>query len=196
MKRKISRRMFFALFVLGLLVTLVSATAYAQSDKVKFTITNKSNKMFTLRMNGPEFLYLVVEPGTKKIFTPLRGEYTFTMFSCQAYANGNIDLTTIKNMVVPECGSAGPETKSSQKIDASDTIKLVKITIENDAPNSNMVVVMTGPGTFVFSLKTGQKQSYTIPRGEYSVKYYACNRSDTRMFNARANKVLELACPK
>jgi hypothetical protein len=118
------------------------------------------------------------------------------MFSCGAYAQGDLDLTTIKTMVVPACGSSGPPTKSSQKLDASDTIKLVKITIENDAPNSTMLVIMTGPGTFVFSLKTGEKHSYTIPRGEYAVKYYACNSIDTRVFNAKANKVMELGCPK
>jgi hypothetical protein len=117
------------------------------------------------------------------------------MYSCGAYADDQLDLTTKKIMVVPECGSSGPP-KSDKKIDASDIIKLVKITIENDAPNSTMVMVMTGPGTFVFSFKSGQKASYTIPRGDYDVTYYACNKTGTRNFSAASNKILELQCPK
>jgi len=181
------------------LVVFVSALpglASAQSEKVKFTVNNKSNKVFTLQLSGPQTLYLVVDPNSAEVYTPLRGKYTFTMFSCGVYADGDLDLTTIKTMVVPACGSAGPEKDSDQKIDASDTIKIVKITIENDATNSSMVVVMTGPGTYVFSLKAGQKQNVTIPRGDYNVTYYACNGVDTRSFSAKANKILELSCPK
>lgn len=187
-----------SIIFLGLvLVLLISATsmAFAKSEQVKFTVENKSDKVFTLRMTGPENLYLVVEPETVKVFTPLRGLYDVTMFSCGAYADDEIDLTTVKIMVVPKCGSNGPD-QSDKKIDASETIKLVKVTIENDATNSNMVVVMTGPGTFVFSFKAGQKASYTIPRGDYQVTYYACNSSATRTFSAKANKILELSCPK
>ena len=181
------------------LVVLVSALpglASAASDHVKFTVTNKSDKVFTLRLNGPELLYLVVEPGAKKTFTPLRGAYTFVMFSCGAYADGDLDLSTIKTMVVPECGSSGPENTTGKKIDASDTIKLVKITIDNNATSSNLLVILTGPGSYVFSLKTGQEQSYTVPRGEYTVTYYACSSVGTRSFTAKANKVLTLSCPK
>lgn len=179
------------------LILLLSATgvAFAKSERVKFTIENNSNKVFTLRLTGPENLYLVVEANSADVFTPLRGEYAMTMYSCGAYANDDLDLTTIKTMVVPECGSEGPP-ESDKKIDASDTIKLVKITIENDATNSTMVVVMTGPGTFVFSFKAGQKASYTVPRGDYKVTYYACNSSASRNFTAKANKILELSCPK
>ncbi|GAB4579444.1 MAG: hypothetical protein Fur0022_21820 [Anaerolineales bacterium] len=179
------------------LILLISATtvAFAKSERVKFTVENNSNKIFTLRMTGPESLYLVVQPNTTQAFTPLRGEYLVTMYSCGSYADDQLDLTTIKTMVVPACGSNGPD-KSDKKIDASDTIKLVKITIENDATSSTMVVVMTGPDTFVFSFKAGQKASYTVPRGEYNVTYYACNSSATRPFTAKANKVLELSCPK
>ncbi|NUM45832.1 MAG: hypothetical protein HUU38_14100 [Anaerolineales bacterium] len=185
------------IFMSLVLIFLISATgvAFAKSERVKFTVENNSNKVLTLRMTGPESLYLVVEAGETEVFTPLRGEYEITMFSCGAYADDELDLTTIKTLVVPACGSSGPP-KSDKKIDASDTIKLVKITIENDATNSTMVVVMTGPGTYVFSFKAGQKASYTVPRGDYKVTYYACNSSATRNFTAKANKVLELSCPK
>jgi hypothetical protein len=181
--------------VFVILASALPGVAFALTEKVKFTIDNKSDKVFTLQMTGPETLYLVVEPDSAEVFTPLRGDYNFTMYSCGAYAVGEIDLNTIKTMIVPECGSNGPPSKS-EKVDASETIKLVKITIENDVTNSTMVVVLTGPGTFVFSLKAGQKQSYTIPRGDYTVTYYACNSSDTKTFTAAANKILELKCPK
>lgn len=184
-------------FIGLVLVLLISATsvAFAKSERVKFTVENDSDKVFTLRLTGPESLYLVIEPNTAEVFTPLRGVYTMTMYSCGAYANANLDLTTVKKMVVPECGSQGPD-KSDSKIDASDTIKLVKVTIHNKSTTSNMVVVMTGPGTYVFSFKAGEKANYTIPRGDYTVTYYACNSSATRAFTAKANKLLELSCPK
>ena len=190
---------FRPLLLFGLaLVLLLSATraAFAQSDLVRFTINNKSDKVFTLRLTGPETLYLVIDPNSAEVFTPKRGEYTFTMFSCGAYADGELDLTSIKTMVVPACGSGGPEKDTDQKIDASDTIKLVKITLENKVTNSAMVVVMTGPGTYVFSLKAGEKANYTIPRGDYTVTYYACSSSATRAFTAKANKTLSLSCLK
>ena len=187
---------FRPLLLFGLaLVLLLSATraAFAQSDLVRFTVNNKSDKVFTLRLTGPETLYLVIDPNSAEVFTPKRGEYTFTMFSCGAYADGELDLTSIKTMIVPACGSGGPAKDTDQKNDASDTIKLVKITLENKVTNSAMVVVMTGPGTYVFSLKAGQKANYTIPRGDYTVTYYACNSSATRAFTAKANKTLSLS---
>lgn len=184
-------------FIGLVLILLVSATsvAFAKSERVKFTVENNSDKVFTLRLTGPEGLYLVVDANSTEVFTPLRGVYDMTMYSCGAYANDDLDLTTIKTMVVPECGSQGPD-KSDTKIDASDTIKLVKVTIQNKSTTSNMVVVMTGPGTFVFSFKAGEKANYTIPRGDYNVTYYACSSSATRTFTAKANKLLELSCPK
>lgn len=185
------------LFLGLVLLLLVSATgvAFAKSERVRFTVENNSNKVFTLRLSGPESLYLVVQPNSDAVFTPLRGEYNMTMYSCGAYASDDLDLSTIKTMVVPACGESGP-VKSDKKIDASDTIKLVKVTIQNTSTTSNMVVVMSGPGTYVFSFKAGAKASYTIPRGEYTVTYYACSSSATRIFNAKANKMLELGCPK
>ncbi|HNB54615.1 MAG TPA: hypothetical protein PK530_21890, partial [Anaerolineales bacterium] len=132
-------------FIGLVLILLVSATsvAFAKSERVKFTVENNSDKVFTLRLTGPEGLYLVVDANSTEVFTPLRGVYDMTMYSCGAYANDDLDLTTIKTMVVPECGSQGPD-KSDTKIDASDTIKLVKVTIQNKSTTSNMVVVMTG----------------------------------------------------
>ena len=181
---------------LVLLVSALPGAVFAKSEKVRFTVNNKSDKVFSLWLTGPEYVYIVVEPESAETLTPLRGEYSFTMFSCGAYADGDLDLSNQKTMVVPECGSGGPKKTSGSKLDASDVIKLVKITIENNASNSNMVVVMTGPGSFVFSLKTGKDQSYTIPRGVYDVTYYACNKVGTRGFSARANKILDLSCPK
>jgi len=196
MNPKKLRTILFITLVLALLVSALPGTVFAKSEKVRFTVNNKSDKVFSLWLTGPEFVYVVVDPDSAETFTPLRGEYKFTMLSCGAYADGELDLSTQKTMVVPECGSGGPTKTSGSKLDASDVIKLVKITIENNATNSNMVVVMTGPGTFVFSLKSGKDQSYTIPRGIYDVTYYACNKVGTRGFSARANKVLDLSCPK
>ena len=61
-----------ALLIALALVVLFSTLpgiASAKSENVKFTVTNKSDKVFTLRLSGPELLYLVVEPGAKKTFT-------------------------------------------------------------------------------------------------------------------------------
>jgi hypothetical protein len=196
MKSNKLRSILFITLALTMLLSVLPGTVFAKSEKVRFTVNNKSEKVFTLWLTGPEYVYLVVQPDSAEVITPLRGEYKFTMFSCGAYADGDLDLTTRKTMVVPECGSGGPKKTTGSKLDASDVIKLVKITVENNATNSNMVVVLTGPGSYVFFLKAGKDQSYTVPRGDYDVTYYACNGVGTRMFSAKANKVLELSCPK
>lgn len=195
MKLNLSRRMILVLVIIFMLAALVPATALAQTDRVRFTVQNKSDKVFTLWMTGPEYLYLVVEPKSTEVFTPLRGEYTFTMFSCGVYADSSINLSSQKKMIVPACGASGPEKKNDKTVDASDTIKLVKVTMKNATSSSNMVIILTGPSTYVFSLKAGQSHNYTIARGVYDVTYYACSGVGTREFSARAHKILELKCP-
>lgn len=173
-----------------------TGSVFAKSDLIRFTVENKSNRVFTMRLEGPQFYYLVVGKDSAEVFTPKRGEYTYTMFSCGAYASGELDLSTQKKMVVPECGTnAGPQARAKNKIDVSKIIKLVKVTIENDT-NSNMLAVFTGPGTYVFSLKPGAEDDYTIPRGEYDITVYACGRVGPAKFVARANKTKTLGCPK
>lgn len=184
------------LFAVVLLICLLIPTlAHAQSPRVKLTVQNKSNHAFSLWLTGPEYIYFTVEPESTAVFTPLRGVYSYWMFSCQTYAEGELDITKQKTMIVPPCGSASPQKSDDNTVDVSEIIKIVKVTMDNDATSSNMIIVLTGPGTFVFSLKAGEEKSYTIPRGEYNVTYYACGRSGTTTFTARADKILELVCP-
>ena len=196
MKFKLSRKSIFILLVIALLVSALPGVAFAKSDRVRVTVTNKSDKVFSLWLTGPEYIYMTVDADSADIFTPLRGVYNYTMYSCGVYAYGEFDFTTQKKMIIPACGSAAPQKTGGDTIDVSETVKLVKVKMDNNVTNSNMVIVLTGPGTYVFSLKANEVKSYTIPRGEYNVTYYACGKSGTRMFVARANKVLELSCPK
>jgi roadblock/LC7 domain-containing protein len=54
---------------------------------------------------------------------------------------------------------------------------------------------MTGPSTYVFTLKTDAKKNYSVAKGDYKVKVYACGGVFTRNFTADKNAKLKIICP-
>ncbi len=171
--------------------------AQAKSDLVGFTFTNDSARLASLRLYGNgEFYYFLLYPGQSKYFTPVRGVYDATFFSCGQYVNQELDLTKHTKMIVPACGTHAHNTKNPPPgvIDGGKVIRLVKVTFENET-NGYMKVILQGPATYVFTFNKGESKTYTISKGEYEYKVYGCGGSFTKHFYATHNKVKEFTCP-
>ncbi len=109
--------------------------AYAKSDLVGLTFVNNSDSLASLRLYGNgEFYYFLVYPGETKYYTPVRGEYDVTFFSCGLYVNKELDLTKQTKLVVPSCGTLAYQNNKTPAgvIDGGQVIKLVKVTFENE----------------------------------------------------------------
>ena len=85
--------------------------------------------------------------------------------------------------------------QNGKKLDLSSLIKIVPVTIENTF-DTHVYVIFTGASTYVFSIDKGKKNDYTIARGTYTVKYWACGAYVTRPFEADKNSSLVLTCGK
>ena len=171
--------------------------AQAKSELVGFTFTNDSDKLASLRLYGNgEFYYFLLFPGESKYYTPVRGEYDVTFFSCGLYVNKELDLTKQTKLVVPACGTLAHHNKKTPAgvIDGGQVIKLVKVTFENET-NGYMKVILQGPATYVFTFNKGESKTYTISKGEYEYKVYGCGGSFTKNFYAHHNKVMDFKCP-
>jgi hypothetical protein len=194
------------IFKLGLSVILASMilaaffvpqqTVQAKSELVGFTFTNNSDRLASLRLYGNgQFYYFLLFPGESKYYTPVRGEYDMTFYSCGQYVNKEIDLTKIKTLVVPECGTVAYNNKpTAGVIDGGKILKLVKVTFENETDNY-MKAILEGPATYVFSFSKDQEKTYTISKGEYTYTLYGCGGSFSSSFYASHNKVMTFKCP-
>ena len=172
------------------------ASANAQDDLVRFTIVNQGDKPIYLWMNGPAYYYLTVEAGTAKIFTPKRGVYSYTITQCGLSTQSTLDLTAHKKMIVPACGyRGGKETKGSNRVDASELIKLMRVNFKNET-TGYITIILDGPADFVFVIPKGETKTYTIPKGHYTYTLYACGSIGSGNFYAlRQNKTKEFGCP-
>lgn len=170
----------------------------AKSDLVGFTFKNESDKLASLRLYGNgQFYYFLLFPGETKYYTPVRGEYKMTFFSCGQYVNKELDLTKMYTLVVPPCGTVAHNSKPkppANLIDGGKILKLVKVTFENET-DKYMKVILTGPATYVFSFDKDQEKTYTISKGKYDYTLYGCGGSFTGSFVAHHNKVMTFKCP-
>ena len=68
-----------------------------KSELVRFTFVNKSDRLASLRLYGlygnNQFYYFLLMPGEAKTFTPARGEYRSSFYSCALYVNDVMDLS-------------------------------------------------------------------------------------------------------
>ena len=150
----------------------------AKSELVGFTFTNNSDRLASLRLYGNgQFYYFLLFPGESKYYTPVRGEYDMTFYSCGQYVNREIDLTKIKTLVVPACGTVAYNN-----------------TFENETDNY-MKAILQGPATYVFSFAKDQEKTYTISKGEYTYTLYGCGGSFSKTFHATQDKVVTFKCP-
>jgi len=188
------------LFLLILASTLLISAAPGpqQSDSAatllaRLTITNNTNDYVTMQLNGPASYYLYVKPGETKIYTLQRGEYSNKFYSCGVFISTTLDMTKHQKMVVPICGTHAT-TNPTGVIDAGMVLRLVKVTLKNTTDH-NIVIILNGPSTYVFSLHDDEERLYTIPKGEYTYKIYGCGYIREGNFYAHANKYKELTCP-
>ncbi len=181
------------LFVL-ISVVLVAATPMAQSELVSLKIENKSNDYVTFRLEGPQFYFLTVMPNSSATYTIKRGDYVQRFYSCRTFTNTTFDLTKKTEIVVPPCGEkAFKVDKGKSKIDAGDLIKLVKVTFENPT-DYNLILILRGPGEYVFYIRSGEEVSYTIGKGTYEATQWGCTYVKNFNFYSHANKHKELSC--
>ena len=188
--------------LLVLLISLVSMAAApasapaAQSELVALTISNESNDYVTFKLQGPAYYFLMVKPGTTSTYTIKRGEYTQKFYSCGAFVDTNLDLTKKQSIYVPPCGEKAfaVDKASSNKVDGGQLIKLVKVNFENTT-DYNLVLVLHGPGEYVFYVRSGEEVSYTISKGDYKVTQWGCRYVKNFNYYPFANKETNLTCP-
>jgi len=181
-------------------VSLPSSVSQAStsqtSDLIALKVENDSTSYAYLWLEGPAFYYMVVKPEETKTFTVKRGEYSKDISYCGARESSNIDLTKHTKLILPVCGANALQLPSSPHvINITNILKIVKVTVTNDA-NTKVLAILTGPSTYVFSLDKDVSKDYTIAKGDYKVQYYACGKYGVRDFSAFHNRVLKLRCPK
>jgi hypothetical protein len=190
------RKLFTILFVLLISLVLMAAAPAAQSELVSLTINNKSNDYVTFKLQGPAFYYLMVKPDTSTTYTIKRGEYTQKFYSCGAFVETSLDLTKKQSIYVPPCGEKAfsVDKANSNKVDAGQLIKLVKVNFENDT-NHNLVLLLTGSRQYVFFIRSGEEVSYTISKEDYKVTQWGCPSVKHFTYYTYANKETTLTCP-
>jgi hypothetical protein len=172
------------------------ASVHEKSDLVALKVENKSSSTAYLWLDGPAFYYLAVKPDESKTITVLRGEYDEDVSYCGVRESTTIDLTKHTRLILPVCGANALKSPSSPNvINITNTIKIVKVTVKNDT-DSRVLAILTGPSTYVFLLNKDEEQDYTIAKGDYDVRYYACGKVGVREFSAFYNSLLKFRCPK
>lgn len=150
----------------------------ARPQRVRLTVINGSELPFSITLNGPENYILNVASGETRVFTILRGAYSFDMMLCAARATGALDFTKITTLQFKACNP----------------IKLVEVALENHSSQA-VAVSLSGPGSYVFALQAGEVRALTIPLGAYSVTHTVCGTTTSSTFEARSHRTLTLACP-
>jgi hypothetical protein len=166
-------------------------------DLVRFTLDNDTSQFAAVRLESSSaFYYLSTQAGETKVFTPERGMYNYTFYSCGTSVSGTIDLTRQQVLHAPPCGSKTPGTGYNPGfIDGGDLLKLVRIELENDTTGSALII-MEGPATFVFTIAKGVTKNYTVPKGIYSYTMYGCGTVLKGTFYAeQQDKQKTFTCP-
>lgn len=206
MKTKTSLR--FMMLVGLAVVILLSAAAplpgrglsFATSepaDLVRLTVENRTTGYMYMWLKGPQFYYLVIKPESTAVFTVEPGTYTQTVRACGDSASKSITIDTHTRQIMPVCGAnAKNATETGSAVyDLSNLIKIVRVTIDNES-ETNLVAILTGPATYVFTVLEKKENVYTIAKGKYQVQYWACGKYATRTWTAYSDAKLKLECPK
>lgn len=174
-----------------------AASGLAAGDLIRLTVENRTDKELRIWLNGPAFYYLTVPAESTEVFTPRRGEYSYSISACGITVTETLDLSGNRRIIQPVCGS-GPGLAETvpNTIDMGQVAKLVKVSFENET-RGTLMLVLTGPATYVFTLSQGDEKDYTIRRGDYDITYYAygCGLVAKTTFVARANYDKTFKCP-
>jgi len=172
-----------------------NATSAGKSDVDGLKVVNNSSGYVYLWLNGPTFYYFAVKPEETKTFTVMRDEYSLDVSYCGARSSSIVDLSVHTALIMPVCGGRATQAaKSPHVVDVTETIKIVPVTVINEA-NTKVLAILTGPSTYVFSLQKDEEKDYTIAKGEYNVQYFACGKVGQRTFHANKGSKLKLTCP-
>lgn len=178
-------------------LTSSPAAPHQAGDLVRLTVDNRTDKPLRLWLSGPAFYFLTIPAETTEVFTPLRGEYNYSLSACGITVQETIDLSTNGRIIQPVCGSGrGQAAPAANTINMGTVAKLVKVTFTNDT-NGTLTLVLTGPATYVFTMAKGEETDYSIRRGDYDVHMvaYSCPLVTDTTFVARANYKKTFKCP-
>jgi hypothetical protein len=169
----------------------------APTDLVRFTVENRTTGTMYMWLKGPIPYYFVIKPESVAVYTIERGTYYQTVRACGDTASKSITITTHTRQIMPVCGAnAKNATATGAAVyDLSDLIKIVRVTVDNES-DTNLVAILTGPATYVFTVYENKENVYTIAKGKYQVRYWACGDYATRTWTAYADARLKLECPK
>jgi hypothetical protein len=176
-------------------VAIPLVAGLAASDQVRLTVDNRNPKQLQLYLSGPAYYSFKIAGEEKVIFAVNRGVYDYTITGCGRIAKGTLDLSVNKTLVMKECGTSSASlAKEPNRVDLGQVLKVVKIKVENLA-TGNSLVILTGPSTYVFSLKEDASTSYTVAKGKYEVQIFACGGSYKTTFEATKGYKLNVRCP-
>lgn len=171
------------------------AAVEQQVSLVQLVVRNRTDKPIHLRLEGPRIYILSVPAETRQTFSVERGEYTYWATACGITAKSTLNMTSKKTLIMPVCGGnikrANPKVN---KLDLSNEIKPVAVKLENEA-RTRVLAILTGPETYVFTLQVGDENKYTIQRGEYDIRYFACGGVGNRTWVANKGYTLTFECP-
>ncbi|HZD57064.1 MAG TPA: hypothetical protein VE136_10095 [Anaerolineales bacterium] len=185
-----------SLVVVFLLSAAAPASVQARSELVRLTVINRSAGTVYLSLNGPALYYLSVKADESEVFTVQRGTYTSSITACGITSKDSLDITSHKKLIMPVCGGrAHGAHGAATKVDLSEQIKIVPFTIINDS-DTQLLAVLTGAGTYAFLLDKDEERDYTIAKGDYDVKIYACRAVTTIEFSSYKDSKLDLRCPQ
>lgn len=175
----------------------VSAATLDPEKLVRLTVENRTTSYMYMWLTGPQFYYFVLKPESTAYFTVEPGNYRQTVKACGDTASKSVSIKTHTRMIMPICGAnANNATGTGAAVyDLSDLIKIVRVTIDNES-ETNLVAILTGPATYVFTVYEDDANVYTIAKGKYQVRYWACGEYATRTWTAYADAKLKLECPK
>jgi len=158
--------------------SITSSNNSLKQGPVRLTIWNGSELPFSIALNGPGTYVLNVSNGEERVFVVNRGAYSFDMMLCGVAAQGAMNLSKITTLKFKPCSNE----------------KLVQISVENKT-GAGAAVTFSGPGSFVFSIPSGESRTFTIPRGDYVLTRFACGAAGEGVFEARSHRILTLTCP-
>lgn len=196
MKKWLLVSLVLALFLSSAGVMAEPAGKKVEEDQpVRVTIENNSDKDAYLKFTGPHHYYFTVGPHSKVVYTPLSGTYDYLIIACGIhYKEGKVNLNQHTTYEIAACGvnAFGPNTQKG--VDVNRELKIIPMTFTGKAFGT-MVLVLTGPSTYVISLPKGVDKDVTIRKGWYDYKLYGCGRTDGGTFFADRGKHKSFVCP-
>lgn len=196
MKKVWSLRTIVILSLVAVFLFSAAAPVQARTELVRLTLVNRTSGNIYLSLKGPALYYLSVGAEESQVFTVKRGTYTSSITACGVTSTDSLDMTSQKKLIMPICGGrAHGAHGAATKVDLSEQITIVPFTIINSS-DTQLLAVLTGAGTYAFLLARDEERDYTIAKGDYDVKIYACGAITTIEFSSYKNSKLDLRCPQ